>query len=112
MRKALLGLVALAAALLAAAPAMARGGHHHHGHFRLYVGPAWYWGPAWYYPPPYYYYPPARPAEPPVYVERIDPNEQGSWYYCDAGKGYYPYVKECPSGWRRVPAAPPAAATQ
>ena len=22
-------------------------------------------------------------------------------------KGYYPYVKECPSGWERVPPAPP-----
>ena len=102
MRKTLLGLLALAALLSASAAAFAHG----RGHVRIWVGPAWYWGPAYYYPPPYYYYPPARPAEPPVYVERIDPNEQGWWYYCDAAKGYYPYVKECASGWQRVPPAP------
>jgi FKBP-type peptidyl-prolyl cis-trans isomerase FkpA len=25
-----------------------------------------------------------------------------SWYYCDDTKAYYPYVRECPSGWRQV----------
>jgi hypothetical protein len=29
-----------------------------------------------------------------------------TWYYCDASKTYYPYVKECASGWRAVPAQP------
>ena len=29
------------------------------------------------------------------------------WYYCDAAKGYYPYVASCPSGWRAVPTTPP-----
>ena len=24
------------------------------------------------------------------------------WYYCDDAKAYYPYVRECPSGWRQV----------
>ena len=104
MRKTLLGFLALATLLGASAAAFAHG----RGHVRIWVGPAWYWGPAWYYPPPYYYYPPERPAEPPVYVERIDPGEQGWWYYCDPAKGYYPYVKECPSGWRRVSPTPPA----
>jgi len=28
------------------------------------------------------------------------------WYYCDAAKGYYPYVPSCPAGWRMVPASP------
>jgi hypothetical protein len=35
--------------------------------------------------------------------------QQGSgdtWYYCDESKTYYPYVKECSSGWRAVPAQP------
>ena len=41
-----------------------------------------------------------------MYIERIDPAETGSWYYCEDGKGYYPYVKECPGGWKRVPASP------
>jgi len=27
-----------------------------------------------------------------------------TWYYCDASKTYYPYVKQCGSGWRAVPA--------
>jgi hypothetical protein len=48
----------------------------------------------------------ATPASPPVYVERIDPAEQGSWYYCEQERGYYPYVKECPAGWQRVAPQP------
>jgi hypothetical protein len=32
------------------------------------------------------------------------------WYYCDSAKGYYPYVNQCPEGWRSVPATPPAPA--
>lgn len=77
----------------------------------VYFGP--YWGPGpWYYPPPYYYRPEVVvvPApQPMVYVERQGasgetasrPAEQ-YWYYCAAGKGYYPYVKECPGGWQKV----------
>jgi len=34
----------------------------------------------------------------------------GTWYYCDSAKNYYPYVQQCPEGWRSVPAAPPPAA--
>ena len=103
MRTLLLGMAALAAVLVAADAAA-----HGRGRARVHVywGPAWYWGPAYYYPPPAYYYPPPRPAEPPVYIERIDPAESGSWYYCEDSRGYYPYVKECAAGWRRVPAAP------
>ena len=60
----------------------------------------------WYYPPPpVYYYPyPVVPASPPVYVERNQ--EDAWWYYCEQTRGYYPYVKECPAGWKRVPPAP------
>jgi hypothetical protein len=32
------------------------------------------------------------------------------WYYCDSAKGYYPYVSQCPEGWKNVPATPPAGA--
>lgn len=32
----------------------------------------------------------------------------GNWYYCDSAQAYYPYVKECPGGWRATPATPPA----
>jgi hypothetical protein len=64
----------------------------------------------WYAPPPVYYYPyPAVvvPPSPPVYVEKEQ--AENWWYYCDQSKGYYPYVKECPGGWQRVPPTPPAA---
>jgi hypothetical protein len=73
------------------------------------VGPYWgpYWGPA-YYPAPYYYPPVvAAPPAPPVYVERNEPAAQANyWYYCETARGYYPYVKDCPGGWRAVPPAP------
>jgi hypothetical protein len=75
-----------------------------------YWGPWGPWGP-WYYPPPYYYPAPVVIRSEPVnYIEQgvSQPADQGSWwYYCDTAKGYYPYVKECPSGWQRVPPAPP-----
>ena len=37
------------------------------------------------------------PAQPPAQF----------WYYCAAAKGYYPYVPNCPEGWKSVPAQPP-----
>jgi hypothetical protein len=43
-------------------------------------------------PPP----PAARSAAPAV-----------DYYYCESAEGYYPYVRECPEGWRTVPATPP-----
>jgi hypothetical protein len=78
-------------------------------------------GPVYYpYAPPvpYYYYPPppvvVAPAAPTVYVERGQPSadggpaqQPGTWYYCESAKAYYPYVKQCASGWREVPATPP-----
>ena len=33
----------------------------------------------------------------------------GSWYYCRSANGYYPYVSQCPEGWKTVPASPPPA---
>jgi hypothetical protein len=69
------------------------------------VGPAWYW-----YPAPVYPYP--NPYTPPVVVQAPPPTPQPqslpqTWYYCDGPAGYYPYVPECASGWRAVPATPP-----
>ena len=47
----------------------------------------------------------------PVYVERGEERQaeprQDWWYYCEDSRGYYPYVKSCLSGWKRVPPAPP-----
>ena len=79
------------------------------------VAPAPYYAP--YYYQPYPSYPPpviVTPAAPDTtYVERPRPGQaeaqsQGTWWYCDKTKTYYPYVKECASGWREVPATPPA----
>jgi hypothetical protein len=35
------------------------------------------------------------PAAPPTF-----------WYYCDNPRGYYPYVSQCPGGWRAVSPTP------
>jgi hypothetical protein len=50
------------------------------------------------------------PAAPAQYVERSDqPLQSGYWYYCETSRGYYPYVKDCATGWKAVPPAPPPA---
>ena len=96
-------------------------GHHHHGHhhgttFVVGFGFAYPWSWYGYYPPPYYYpgyyypQPVAYPAEPVTYVEQSAPAQTepaGWWYYCETSRTYYPYVRECPNGWQRVPALPP-----
>jgi len=95
-----------------------RGGNWRHGHHDGRLG--WWWVAAgmWYfYPQPVYPYP--DPYIPPVVVVQpapapapqpvapaVQPPAQ-SWYYCEASKGYYPYVPSCPAGWKTVPATPP-----
>jgi hypothetical protein len=60
-----------------------------------------------------YLYPPVVVAPPPVYVQpppRVyvqPPPSQPYWYHCDNPPGYYPYVQQCPGGWRQVNPAPP-----
>lgn len=60
-----------------------------------------------------YGYPPVVVAPPPVYVQpppRVyvqPPPPQPYWYYCDNPPGYYPYVQQCPGGWRQVNPVPP-----
>lgn len=127
MLKKTLVTAALALALTNTAEAHGRGGGHHHhgGHgpgFGLYFGapfiyPRSFYTP--YYDPFYYpYYSPRPivqiPAEPPVYIERERPIQQpqqqlqeGYWYYCASPEGYYPYVNQCPGGWRQVDPIPP-----
>ena len=76
-------------------------------HFGVPLYHHWYYAPA-----PVYYYPPApvvvQPPAPAVYVERGDvvPESAGTWYFCRESNSYYPYVKQCPGGWTRVPAQP------
>jgi hypothetical protein len=98
-----------------------------HGGVGVYIGPGWGWGPywgayGWGYPGPYaydysgpYYYPPAAYA-PPSYIQQDQaPATEGPqapasayyWYHCDKPDAYYPYVKECPSGWKKVVPTPP-----
>ncbi|PCE29859.1 hypothetical protein [Burkholderia ubonensis] len=99
-----------------AAVAIGAAGVAHAARVGVYIGP----GYPYYYPvapAPYYYPPPVvavpvAPPPPPEYIEQgqaqegPDANDGGLWYYCDASKHYYPYVKTCKSGWRSVPARP------
>jgi hypothetical protein len=74
----------------------------------------------------YGYAPPAivtAPPSPLVYVERDQVVSTATpapaappaasapgaswWYLCASPRGAYPYVRECPGGWERVPAVPP-----
>ena len=105
-----------------------RGGRWHHGYYSGHLG--WWWivgGVYYWYPRAVYPYP--DPFVPPVYVEQPPPAlavpqqmppappapqapaqaTAGTWYYCDSARSYYPYVAECPGGWRPVPATPNAA---
>lgn len=88
-------------------------GHGHgHGHLSLgiVIGPSW---EPWHYRPygyPYPYYHPSvivTRAPPPVYVEQAPAQQSNYWYYCNASRAYYPYVKECPGGWQQVVPQPP-----
>jgi hypothetical protein len=81
------------------------GGHGWGGvRFSIRVRP--YWGPYGY---PYVY---TYPYPPQVYVQPVlplpvqPPAAPPVWYYCDHPEGYYPYVQQCPGGWRTVPQSP------
>jgi len=50
-------------------------------------------------PVPYYYPYPGPSAD-------TSGQQGGSWYYCEASKAYYPYVRDCPAGWRPVAPQP------
>lgn len=82
-----------------------------------------YWGPGYVYPPAIGYYPRVygppvvvAPPEPPVYIERDAPETAPPapvwWYWCPSANAYYPYVKDCPGGWQRVPPQPVPPAQQ
>ena len=116
MRTAAIALLLAVAGVFASSPADA------HGRARVSVGVGFgypFWGPYWgpWYPPyayhPYYYPPPVVVrSEPVTYIEQdgAPAADPGSWwYYCAPAKGYYPYVKECPTGWQRVAPTPPGA---
>lgn len=54
---------------------------------------------------PTYSYNAPQPA--PFYAS-APTQSQGEWYYCANSRAYYPYVRNCPAGWQRVPAQPPS----
>lgn len=81
-----------------------------------YAARPYYYAPSPYYYPPAnpYYYPPGAAQAPQAYYEQggyqappAAQESQGSWYYCAAAGAYYPYVRECPGGWRQVSPQPP-----
>ena len=63
-----------------------------------------------------YTYPPTIvtvPTAPPIYIQQtpapvVQQEQINYWYYCQSSKAYYPYVRECPSGWQQVEPTPPA----
>jgi hypothetical protein len=91
-------------------------GHWHRGHWhrgpRVFISPRVvvpfgpYWRPYW---APYPYPPVVVAPSPRVYVQPSVPVQPppGYWYYCDAAQAYYPYVQQCPGGWRPVTPTPP-----
>lgn len=89
------------------------GGHWRHARYGGHLG--WYWvvGPSWYlYSQPIYPYP--DPYRPPVVILENQPQTNPTpppppqnWYYCEEAKDYYPYVSNCPSGWKTIPVSPP-----
>ena len=112
MRAAALALLLALVGVLASEPAQAHGRSRLHLGFHFGAPFHWgpHWGPWWYHPAPYYYPAPVVvPAQPTTYIEQGSSETSGWWYYCETARGYYPYVKECPSGWQRVPPAPPPA---
>lgn len=116
--KTLIALTVAVAGLVIAGSALAQHRHHHHGP-RLSIGFGFGYPAYPYYYPPYAYYPPYYPApvviqrQPTVYIEQNPqpaPTTQAPasayWYYCTDTRAYYPYVKECGSGWQRVAPQP------
>jgi hypothetical protein len=95
------------------------GGHWYHGPHDGRLG--WWWvvgvavGSALWYPYAAPVYPYPDPYVPPALIvapapapspQMMAPAPTPVWYYCTSRKNYYPYVSDCPEGWKTVPAAP------
>lgn len=87
-------------------------GHWYHGDHEGRFGWWWIAAGSWYfYPAPIYPYS-SQYAAPPIIIEReaepitAVPPAEAVWYYCASSRSYYPYVSDCPEGWRIVPAQP------
>jgi hypothetical protein len=94
--------------------AMWQGGSWHHEYHNGRLGYWWFAGGSWYfYDQPIYPYPVVVSED--VYIDpdvEVDapqdpgPPPQGIWYYCDNPPGYYPYITNCATPFRPVPAQP------
>jgi hypothetical protein len=78
-----------------------------------YPAPAYtYPAPAYSYPAPAYSYPAPAGAPFGAYAEQGYAQtapaqaQQQDWYFCAGSNAYYPYARECPGGWQRVPSQP------
>lgn len=86
--------------------------HQDYGGIEYSVGSPFFWPDFYYWP--YYSFPPyyssssiIMPATPPAYIDQgtvpySQPLAPSNMDYCSEPAGYYPYVTECPSGWRRI----------
>lgn len=93
-----------------------RGGHWRHmrwhGRWGWWwgVGGAWYWYPAPVYPYPGEvsgtYYDDDEGDYDDGYGDDSGGGGYGMWHHCSNPEGYYPYIKDCKSGWEEVPATP------
>ncbi len=77
-----------------------------------YYSNPYYSYPAYAYPEPAYSYPAPAVAASGAYTAQGYPQAQAAapqqdWYFCPNSNAYYPYVRECPGGWQRVPSTPP-----
>ncbi|HEY7986568.1 MAG TPA: hypothetical protein VIE17_06575 [Methylophilaceae bacterium] len=123
--KLLCGVMMLAGLAISSSAMADRWGHEHVGvgvYFGAPYHPYYPYGPYPYYPYPYpyAYAPPPQvvvvPQQPPpTYIEQPQssvapaapgPQASNSWYHCDKPEGYYPYIKECPGGWKAVAPSP------
>lgn len=81
-----------------------RGGHWVHGPHDGRLGWWWVIGTLWFfYPEPIYPYP--NPYIPPIVAPPPSAPPQ-YWYFCEESNNYYPYVQQCPGGWKLIPATP------
>lgn len=127
----IVGLIVITAILISGAPVMAGGGHGGGwgwGYFGLGLATGallsypYYYQPYYPYYPYYSYYPyayaPAYRTSPTVIYREREPayaepdrarySSRNTWYYCKESNAYYPYVRNCPGGWEKVPTVPPS----
>ncbi len=112
--------ILIMAALLLSTGAAYADGHGHRGGGNDWIFPSILFGsilgyelarpPYVYHPEPYpYVYPTVYQVTPAIAAVAAEPVKAPAtyvYYYCEAEKGYYPYVPVCPGGWKNVPATP------